>query len=193
MRARAHAAANLFPLLLAALLAGMTYWLDLASRPQAGESDGRSRHDPDFVIENFELRRFDPEGMLQHTLRAREMRHYPDDDSSVILAPDLTYHRDPPTHVVARTALMTGEGKHVELVDDVRITRGATGGKPATVLSTGRLDVWPDAEIASTRTAVTLVQGRNKIVGSGMDARHQSATYILAGPVRGIFDRSTDK
>jgi lipopolysaccharide export system protein LptC len=189
MPARTNPTATLFPLILAGLLAAMTYWLDLASRPQS-VTDGKSRHDPDYIIENFEVQRFGPEGVHQHTLRAREMRHYPDDDSSDILAPDLTYHREPPTHVTARMAKMSSEGKHVELIDDVRITRGAVNDKPATVLTTARLDAWPDDEIASNKEPVTIVQGQSNVHGSSMSANNKTATYVLEGPVHGIFPRN---
>lgn len=192
MLARTNTTATLFPLVLAGLLAGITYWLDLASRPQVA-ADGKSRHDPDYIIENFEVRRFDPEGMHQHTLRAREMRHYPDDDSSEILAPELTYHREPSTYVTARRAKMSSEGKHVELIDEVRVTRGAFNDKPATVLTTSRLDAWPDDEIASNQEPVAIAQGQSNVQGSRMHANNKTAIYVLEGPVRGIFPRNTPK
>ncbi|MEW6165337.1 MAG: LPS export ABC transporter periplasmic protein LptC [Pseudomonadota bacterium] len=188
MHAQGSRAATLFPLLLAGLLAGMTYWLDLASRQQP-VTDGKSRHDPDYMIENFQVRRFGPEGNLQNTLRAAEMRHYPDDDSTWIRAPDLTYHRVPPSHVTSREAFMDSEGKHVELVGDVRVTRGATDGKPETVLTTSRLDAWPDDEIASNKEPVTIVQGLSNVHGSRMQANNKTAIYVLEGPVNGIFYR----
>jgi lipopolysaccharide export system protein LptC len=189
MRARTNPGATLFPLLLAGLLAGMTYWLDLASRP-VSITDGKQRHDPDYIVEKFEVKRFGPDGALQHTLRAAEMRHFPDDDSTLIQAPDLLYHRDPPNHVTARMAKMSSEGKHVELIDDVRVTRGAVNGKPATVLTTSRLDAWPDDEIASNREPVTIVQGLSNVHGSRMQANNKTAIYVLEGPVHGIFHRN---
>lgn len=193
MSARTHTGTALFPLLLAGLLAGMTYWLDLASRPQTIGGDGKARHDPDYIVRKFEVRRFDPEGALQHTLVADEMRHYPDDDSTVVLAPRLTYHRTPPTYVSAREARIGSEGKHVELIDDVRVTRTGVGGKPDSVLTTARLHAWPDDEIARTDVPVTITQGRSRVDGSGLEANSKLESYVLEGPVRGIFfrDRST--
>lgn len=180
---------SLFPLLLLGLLAGMTYWLELASRPPGGGNDGKFRHDPDYLVENFEVRRYGPEGALQHTLRAALMKHFPDDDSTVITAPDLTYHRAPPTSVTARTALVDGKGEHVRLIDDVRVTRSGQEGRPATVLLTSRLDAYPDDEIARNDVPVTITQGLSKLTGSRMQVNNQTAIYVLEGPVRGIFHR----
>ncbi len=189
MPTRANPAATLFPLLLAGLLAGMSYWLELATRPQTAGSDGRSRHDPDYIVEKFEVRRFDPEGALQHTLVADLMRHYPDDDSTVILAPRITYHQKLPTFVSAREARLDSKGKHVELIDDVRLIRTGAAGKSDTVLTTTRLDAYPDDEIAKTNEPVTITLGQSNVNGSGMNVNNKSSIYVLEGPVRGVFFR----
>lgn len=183
----------MFPLLLAGLLAGMTYWLDIASRPPPGARDGKSRHDLDYLVEDFTVQRFGAEGNLQHTLRAASMRHYPDDDSTTVVGPDLTWHRSPVTHITARQAQLDSEGKHVQLIDDVRIVRNGLREKPDTVLTTTRLDIWPDDEIASNAVPVTIVQGRSRVDGSRLNANNKTATYVLSGPVDGLFTRQTAK
>lgn len=190
MQGRLGAATTLFPLILAALLAGMTYWLDLASRPPAGANDGKSRHDPDYLVEDFHVRRFGPDGALQHTMHAALMRHYPDDDSTVVLEPDLTYHRTPSTRVTAHQARLDSTARHVELIDNVQVTRSSVAGKPATVLTTTRLDAYPDEETAATNEPVILTQGLTNIRGSGLQADSKTAIYILEGPVHGIFHRN---
>lgn len=190
MRAGAGRAATLFPLLLAGLLAGMTYWLEMTSRPPTDARDGKSRHDPDYFVEDFTVRRFGPEGSLQHTLHATSMRHYPDDDSTIVVAPDLIWHRAPVTRTTAREAQLDSEGKHVQLIDDVRIVRAGVQGRPETVLTTSRLDLWPDDERASNAVPVTIVQGRSRVDGSRLQADNKTATYVLSGPVDGLFHRS---
>lgn len=189
MTTRANPAATLFPLLLAGMLAGMSYWLELASRAPVTGNDGKTRHDPDYLIEKFEVRRFDPQGNLQHTVVADLMRHYPDDDTTVILAPRLTYHRTPPTFVTAREAHVSSEGEHVELIDEVRVTRAGQAGKPDTVLTTARLDAWPDDEIAKSSVPVTITQGRTNITGSSLSVDNKASIYVLEGPVQGVFFR----
>lgn len=189
MSIRANPAATLFPLLLVGLLVGMSYWLELASRAPAAAVDGKSRHDPDYIIKNFEVRRFDPQGNLQHTVLAEVMRHYPDDDSTVVLAPRITYHREPPTFIHAREAQISSKGEHVRLIDDVRVTRSGVRGKPDTVLTTALLDAWPDAEIAKSNVPVTIAQGQTNVQGSGLSVDNKTSVYILEGPVKGVFFR----
>ncbi len=189
MHSRFGPAATLFPLILIGSLAGVSYWLDFASRAPTGPNDGKTRHDPDYIVENFELRRFDPEGARQHTLRAPLMRHYPDDDTTVVLSPELTYHRAPTTQVSAREARVDSQAKHVELIDDVRVTRRGVAGKPDSVLTTSHLDAYPDDEIATTKEPVLITQGLTNVTGSGLEANNKTQIYVLEGPVHGIFHR----
>jgi len=180
--------ATLFPIIIAGLLAAMTYWLNVASRPPPVELEQRNNA-PDSIIQNFEVRRYDSDGVLLYTLRARQLIHYPGEETSVVDAPDLTHHRTPPTHITARTGRVLREGDHIELVDDVRIERSAQGNTPATVLTTTRLDVFPDEEIASNREPVLIVQGQSQVHGIGIHTNNVTGIHVLDGPVRGIFHR----
>jgi lipopolysaccharide export system protein LptC len=192
MSAHLRAATNLFPLVLAGVLAALSYWLELASRTPDVAHGGKLRHDPDTIVENFEVRRFDTQGALQHTLSAERMVHYPDDDSAVVTAPRLVWLRPPPTTLVAREAHISSRGEHIALIDDVRITRAGTAGKPDTLLTTARLDVWPDEEIAKSSVPVTITQGESRIRGEGgLSANQKNLIYVLEGPVTGVFFRSS--
>lgn len=187
---KAHPATTLFPLVLAGLLAGMSYWLELASRPTHPDNNGKQRHDPDYIVQNFEVRRFNDEGVLQSTLFADEMRHYPDDDTTTVVLPRLTFHRDPPTFVRSREGQIDSTGEHVELIDNVYVKREGKFGKPPTELTTARLHAYPDDEIAISHVPVTIVQGLSNITGNTMNANNKSGTYVLDGAVHGIFHRN---
>ena len=190
MLARDSIATTLFPLLLAGLLAAMTFWLERAVRPPMTGMDGKTRHDPDYLIDKLTVRRYGPEGLLQHTLHADHMRHFPDDDSTLVLKPKLTYHRSPETHVSAQKAYLDSGATHIKLVDDVVITRAGIN-KPATVLNTQVLEAFPDEETASTDAPVTITQGQSKVHGSGLRADNKISQYVLTGPVNGIFHRNS--
>ena len=66
--------------------------------------------------ERFEVRRFDIDGKLQHTLVADKLLHYPDDDTTIVTTPHVTYHQLPPTDIFARMAYIGKDGKEVDLV-----------------------------------------------------------------------------
>lgn len=182
--------AALFPVGLLGLLAALTFWLEQATQEQPSR-DGRSRHDPDFVVERFHVRRFDTEGTLQHSLVAQKMLHYPDDDSTEVVAPRLTYHRTPPTVVTSDTAWLSADGKQVRLDGDVRVVREALGSRPATTIATSVLHIVPDDETARSDAPVTITQGRSIIAGTGLEADNKIQTAVLLGRVRGTIDRSS--
>lgn len=189
MLARDNFATSLFPLLIAGLLAAMTFWLERAARPPVTGMEGKTRHDPDYSVDNFTVRRFGPEGFLQHTLHATHMRHFPDDDSTLVLDPELTYHRTPETRVSAQKAYLDSGAKHIQLVDDVMVRRAGSN-KPETVLTTHVLDVTPDDETASTDAPVTITQGQSNVRGSGLRADNKIGLYVLSGRVNGLFHRN---
>lgn len=182
-------ATSLLPLLLLTLLAGVTFWLEQSTRIEAGR-DGKARHDPDFIVEDFQVRRYDIDGRLQHTLVAKKMTHYADDESSDVLTPHLTYHRQTPTVVTSRTAWMDKGGEHVRLNDDVRVVRSGSGANPATVMTTTVLHVVPDDELAHTVAPVVIAQGATVMRGTGLKSDNKTQISTLAGRVRGIIYRT---
>ena len=84
----------LFPLTLLLTLAALTFWLRYASELPDARRDGKYRHDPDYIINNATLRKLDNTGQLTYTLKSPEIRHYPDDDSTVLRLPILI-HQSP--------------------------------------------------------------------------------------------------
>ena len=79
-------AARLFPLVLMLALALLTFWLERTVREEQAHPSQR-RHDPDYRVEKFVVTKFNAAGDLESTLSAAEMVHYPDDDSTELVAP----------------------------------------------------------------------------------------------------------
>ena len=57
------------PLLILILLVGLTMWLERATRVDDRPSSGKLRHDPDVIVDNFTVRRFDPSGQVRLFVR----------------------------------------------------------------------------------------------------------------------------
>lgn len=181
--------ASLLPLAMLILLAALTFWLNQVV--QADAPRGPARHDPDYWVERFEVRRFDVEGKLQHGLVADKLLHYPDDDTTIVTAPHITYFQQPPSKVSARMAYVGRDGKEVDLVDDVRVIRqGAVAGSPTTVLETRTLKIFPDDEKGHTDDPVVITQGRSVLHGRGLDIDNKSGITVLRGRVTGILHRN---
>ncbi len=184
---------TLLPLVLLTLLAGVTFWLERTTQFGAS-SQGKALHNPDFFVDNFVVRRYNLAGDVQHTLTAKQMRHYPDDDTTEVDAPNLTYHDQPqPTRISARQAWISKDGKELRLIDDVRILRAASPGNPELRVTTSELSVLPDSEQASTHKPVTIVNGRSEIHGNGLKADNRARLYTMHGRVQGTIHRNPSK
>jgi lipopolysaccharide export system protein LptC len=182
-------ASSLFPLFMLLLLAALTFWL---SRVIQGEAPrGPLRHDPDYWAEGVELRRFDINGTLQHTLAAEKLVHYPDDDTTIVTRPHVTYHRQPPVEIAARMAYIGRDGYEVDLVDEVKVTRhGATADVPPTTLETRTLKIFPDEEKGRTDDPVVLTRGASVVHGTGLEIDNGTGITVLRGRVSGTLHRN---
>ena len=72
---------RMFPLALMLALALLTFWLERTVREEQPHPSMR-RHDPDYLVEQFVLTKYNAAGILESTLTAAKMVHYPDDDST---------------------------------------------------------------------------------------------------------------
>lgn len=181
-------AAPYFPLLILVLLVGGSYWLERLSHLDESGNRGHLRHDPDFIIDNFTTRQFGLDGTLQHTLVARQMRHYPDTETSEVDTPSVTYlARQPITHLSAQRAWVSKDGKEIRLFGAVRVVREASQSQPVLTITSDELSVFPDEELARTNTPVTLTRGAGTLHGQALEADNKQQRYRLSGQVRGRF------
>jgi lipopolysaccharide export system protein LptC len=190
---RLPGSSTLFPLLVLAMLAGFTLWLERATRGEGSGPSPKLRHDTDYWVDTFVLRRFGPDGAIQHTLKAARMEHFPDDNSSEVSEPRVAYFQPGQTTTMSsRKAWLDKEGKHVRLNDDVRVVR--TDPKDMeTIIETSTLDVMPDDETAHTDAPVTITQGKSVMHGAGgMEVNNKTHIAVLNGPVTGtIYGKNT--
>ena len=101
-----------FPIVLLALLAAVTLWLDRQVQPPEALRDGNARHDPDYIIANIAATRIGADGNPRYTLSAQRVTHYPDDDSTHLDQPRLVHFggAKAPVTATSRTALVSSNG-----------------------------------------------------------------------------------
>jgi len=176
-----HWGSALFPLSLLLILTLMTFSLRYATELPELRHDGKSRHDPDYIISDSTLRKLDQTGQLTYTLRAADIRHYPDDDSTDLLKANLVYlyPKKPTVTMSAERGHLNKGGEQVDLYDDVRINRAASGKYEAMNAYMAELTVLPDEEKAFTKSPVLITQGKSWIKGVGMQVDNRAQTYVL--------------
>lgn len=182
---------QLFPVILLSLLAALSFWLERAVDLPESRRDGKQRHDPDTFVENFVVRRLNVEGNLQYRLTSPSMRHYPDDDSSLLTLPKLTYYRPdaPDMTLTGKNAYVTSKGEVVLFWDNVVATRAATQERPEMVARMPDLTVRPDDGIGFTGSPVEITEGRSWIKGVGMNMDNNESTLVLQSQVTGLYHK----
>jgi len=180
----------LFPLSILLALAGLTFWLRYATELPGERHDGKNRHDPDYIVGQATIRKINLLGALVYTIKANEIRHYPDDDTTDLLKPDVVYLRDnkPPVTISAERGRMDKPGKKVDLYGDVRITRAESAKDPAMTAYSPDLTVFPDDEKAFTKSPVLIAQGQSWLKGVGLQVDNRAQTYILESQASAVLE-----
>jgi lipopolysaccharide export system protein LptC len=169
------------PLAVLALLVGLTIWLDGLVQPSPVRADGKARHDPDLIVENFRASKLGEDGQVLYTLTARKMVHYPDDESALLerLAFEARQPRQPKVAITSDTGRLLEGGDKVWFEGNVVLVRDADTHVEASRLTTDRLLVLPEDGIARTTDAVVLENRDGRLEAAGLEMNNQSRTARL--------------
>lgn len=178
-----------FSIALLALIAALTYWLDVRLAPKEARPDWRKTHRPDTLVDDFEIRRLDAKGVLQYRLKAPHLVHYPDDDSTEVTAPLITLYRPTgaPLTLLGEYAHVSAKGETVFFPGKVDIDRAASPVNQALHARTTDLTVLPDAGLASTDQYVHMTLGASELNGTGVRIDNKAQTFELLAEVTGRY------
>lgn len=180
-----------FPVLLLAAVAAVTLWLDRQVQPPETSANGKSRHDPDYIVDNFTVTRIGPDGTVRYKMRARRMQHYPDDDSTTLEAPTVVNYRGAGITMTAtsKTATLSSNGENAYLQDDVRLVRSAYDNHSELTMLTTWLHVIPDDGIAKTDKPVRIQDATTLITSDGLEFNNNTRILNLLSNVRGRYEK----
>ena len=178
-----------FPLLLVAVLAALTFWLERLVQAPPPARDGSTRHDPDYIVENLVGVTMGPDGTRLHQLEANRMLHYPDDDSTHLESPRLFKYENErlALSITAQRARVSSEGKTVDFDQAVRAVRSATKTQSELVLTTDHLHVVPDDDYASTDSPVKIENANTQVTAVGLEFNNNARVVKLRSNVRGSY------
>lgn len=175
---------------IAAVMAGVAYWLNhLASQPLPSD-DAAFRHDPELIVDRLVATAFDQGGAPRYTLSAERLLYYADDETTELTAPRFQ-HRSPTSATIsaeAQRGFVSSNGDHVHLLGGVRLTRAATPSTPELVLTTDYLQITPEAEVMRTHRPVEVRQGRSFMRADRLVLDGRARTLELVGHVKGIYE-----
>ncbi len=181
--------ARLFPVTLMLALALLTFYLERTVHEEPSNPALR-RHDPDYVVTNFSSTTYDRDGAPLTMLSAAKMLHYPDDDTTELLAPRVVQTKpdEPRVSVSAERGALSGNGEEVFLYDNVVMLRDAAGDRPPARLTTSFLHLLRDRSLARTDREVTIVEDRRSLSGRGMEYNNDTRQFYLYADVHGRFE-----
>ena len=179
-----------FPLSILLALTALTFWLRYATELPELQRDGKHRHDPDYILSNIVLRKLDVSGQLKYTLRSADVRHYPDDDTTDFIKPDVVYQyeKKPPVTISAEFGHSSQDNERIDLKENVWIRRPPSEEEPEMTASMPELTVFPDDEKAFTQSPVFLTRGKSWAKGVGMQVDQRLQTYVLESQVTGQME-----
>jgi lipopolysaccharide export system protein LptC len=182
-------ATGLFPLALMLALAMVTFWLKESVQEPPAQSSLR-RHDPDYIVENFNITSYGPGGTPESTLAATKMIHYPDDDSTDLVAPRMVQTKpgEPRMTVTADRGTLSQGADELFLYGDVLLIRAADAERPEMRMRTTFLHILTAKSLALTDRQVTISDQDQSITGKGMEYNNELGRLTLYRNVRARFE-----
>lgn len=157
-------------LLAGAALSGWALW----SQREDDRGDGAADARPDYVLNQFEVVVLDKQGVESFTLRAPRLERDPrtktmDIATPLFLVPAKAGGTGGPWEIRSQRGWVSEQADEVRLRGQVRADSTNANGKPIN-LSTEELNLFPDANKATSQAAVKMVQPGTILNGLGLEA-----------------------
>jgi len=176
-----------FFLLVLLIIASMSWWAMTIAEPNL-DTFTASKEGPDHFMENFTATKLSDAGKPEHRLHAERMTHYPNEEHSDVIKPQVTFFKEDGSTWIARAnqGKVLGDGKEVFLMDDVNIIRPGTAETKVTIITTN-LRVVPKKNFAETKNNIVMQQNENTVTATGMEAYFTAGKIQLLSEVRGWY------
>ena len=180
---------RMFPLLLMLALAGLTFWLERTVREEEGVHPSLRRHDPDIVVDKLTHTRFNLQGLVESTLAAAKMLHYPDDDSTELVAPRLVQTKpdEPRMMLTADRGTLSQDGEEIFLYGNVLIVREAGRDSLEKHMRTSFVHVVQGSSVIRTDRDIIITEENHLLSGRGMEYHNDTKELFLRERVRSRF------
>ena len=191
MRARLAARATTwFPLLLLALLTGLSFWLEQIVKPGAPMRDPRTRHDPDLILKSFTGVKLGPSGAPRYTVAASKLLRFPDDQTARLDEPRFEQIGETGivTTITSKYGTVSGNGDNVYFMDDVKVLRSPYKDHSELTLNTSYLQVTPELGLARTDKPVTIRDANATVTAVGLELRNEERIVNLLSRVKGRYE-----
>ena len=170
------------------LLVAVSWWM-----ANSTETKERSKPTPapDFFVEGLTARTFNTQGNLRYQLTAVTMTHNPDDGSTRLTSPVISFFdaRKPSWHITAQQGWVSSDGELVILSGAVNANRQASNTEAPMRIIADDFRIQPNKGYLETDNRVELSSLNNRAEAVGMQAWFEKPVKIkLLSKARGYYE-----
>jgi len=186
----------LFPILFAAILAFISYWVQVSVESGNEKRGNKLSNSPDYFLTNFKTTQTEADGSIRFILSANEMTHFGQDDTTRLKKPLFIRYKNniPSSQIEGGIGLVSTDGEEVQIIDNVKVARLETETKPKMELFTDQLTVLPNKDQAMTKRPVRITQDPKTVVNAiGMRYDKKNGIMTLLQKVRVHYEKPAKK
>ena len=186
----------LFPIFFAAILAFISYWVQVSVENESEKRGNKLSNSPDYFLTNFRTTQTESDGSIRFILSANEMTHFAQDDTTRLKKPLFVRYKNnlPSSQIEGGVGLVSTDGEEVQIIDNVKVARLETETKPKMELFTDQLTVLPHKDQAFTKRPVRITQDPKTIVNAiGMKYDKKNGIMTLLEKVRVHYEKPAKK
>jgi len=186
----------LFPIFFAAILAFISYWVQVSVENESEKRGNKLSNSPDYFLTNFKTIQTESNGSIHFILSANEMTHFAQDDTTRLKKPLFIRYKNnlASSKIEGGIGLVSTNGEEVQIIDNVKVIRLETETKPKMELFTDQLTVLPNKDQAFTKRPVRITQDPKTVVNAiGMNYDKKNGIMTLLGKVRVHYEKPVKK
>jgi lipopolysaccharide export system protein LptC len=186
----------LFPILFAAILAFISYWVQVSVENESEKRGNKLSNSPDYFLTNFKTTQTESDGSIRFILSANEMVHFNKDDTTRLKKPLFISYKNnlPSSQIEGGVGFVSTDGEEVQIIDNVKVARLETETKPKMELFTDQLTVLPHKDQAFTKRPVRITQDPKTVVNAiGMKYDKKNGIITLLEKVRVHYEKPSKK
>ncbi len=169
---------------------GAGFWLT-AKIEQTASQKFRISSDklPDYYMNNFTVHGTDIAGLAKFRLTAIKMKHYPYDDHSDLVKPQMLFYtpEGPAWQVASETGRIVGKNQRIVLFGQVAIIRPKSDTTPKVTIVTRDLHFEPIINYLSTDNHIKYTSGLSQIEGTGLRASLKNGFIRILNNVKAHY------
>jgi len=175
------------PLILLAILA--REWVEEPSEQELEDTIDMSSTRADYYLEKFTTHKLDQLGKPEYVLTGETLTHYPADDSSEIVLPQLTlHHREGIWQMDSRHGRLTTNPEIFTLEGKVTMIRQASELNEELTIATSDLKIHTDTRYVETDKAIEVIADSWTLRSTGLQSRINEGILTLMSNVEGHYE-----